>query len=437
MTRLSMLGVVALWGMAAGEMLVKVSDVAALSLQKQGLVASSKELLGQSAPEVLAGGNTVQVIASSWNQLEPSDMAIKNGQLYASSDSFVRGAIDAWAHHQQLILRPEVIWFEILAQLNLYAAKHAEELRHLFVDFEGKKEIVVRELTWQRVIDAFRGEIQSRVKTAWLRDWITPGFSTSTANDNTTASVLMMGMMQQYFQFTGGIICGLPAVRLEGERDDWHKLLVKLDQLHKFGSEPAQYARNLKPILQRFVKTWDEPKSEATRAFWKQIVRADRVMSCGAGPIEYEISGWITGFMHWTANGDVRVQPLPAGVEETRHLTTLDGIKYYPEGLDQLPVGYAKAPFKILDYPQPGAQTKGAVVAGNIGIAKAEPGVMAAEAVAQPLSAWFLYAPAEEAMSVNTGMGWGRIGNHTELFGIFNGIEASCPSKRGGQEWSG
>ncbi|PHH76827.1 hypothetical protein CDD82_3789 [Ophiocordyceps australis] len=435
MTRLSLLAAVILSAMAAAEMVVKVSNVAPVSLQTQGLVASSKELLEQSAPEEFPAGNTVNVIASSWDQLEPNDLAISKGKLYASSDSFVRGAVDAWAHHQQLILRPDVIWFEILAQLNLYVAKHAEDLRHLFVDFQGKKEIVVRELTWQRVVDAFRGEIQSRVKTPWLRDWITPGFSTSTANDNTTASVLMMGMMQQYFQFTGGIICGLPAVRLQGRRDDWHKLLVKLDRLHEFGGEPAQYARNLRPILQRFVKTWDEPNSEATRAFWKQIVRADRVMACGRGPVEYDISGWITGFIHWTASGEVRARPLPPGVDETRDLTTLDGVKYYPEGLDSLPVGYAKAPFKILDYPQPGAETKGAVLAGNIGIAKAEPGTMAPEAVSQPLSAWFLYGPVQDDVSANPSRG--QVGNFSELERIFQGIESSCPAKQGGKEWSG
>lgn len=61
-----------------------------------------------------------------------------------------------------------MVWFEILAQLNLYMTKHAEESRHLFVDFQGQEEIIVQDWTWQSVINSFKAEIQKRVKTYWL-----------------------------------------------------------------------------------------------------------------------------------------------------------------------------------------------------------------------------------------------------------------------------
>ncbi|KAM4058800.1 hypothetical protein HRG_008309 [Hirsutella rhossiliensis] len=387
---------------ANADIVVSVSDVKPLPLKTASTASTALQLFQQSCPEEIqpvGSGPQAKVIVSSYAD-SPHDLAIANGKLYASSDSLVRGAIDAWAQHQSLVLRPDVVWFEILAQLNLYMTKHAEELRHLFVNFQGQEEIVVREWTWQGVIDGFKSEIQKRVKTHWLENWITPGFSTSNANDNTTATVLMMGLMQQYFKFTGGIICGLPSVTLLGERDDWAALLDKLENLRLFGAEPSQYAKNLRPILNMFVKTWDEPQSKQVQAFWKQIVRADKVFTCGTGPIEYDISGWITGFMHWSSNGD-------------------------------LPVGYAKAPLKLLDYPTPGTSSMAYVLAGNIGIARAEVASKAGSrsrggVLAQPLSAWFLYGPVD----VNATQTQSDVGSRSEIDGIYKGLRTNCP--RGG-----
>lgn len=410
------------------DIVVSVSDVEPLPLATASTASTAQQLFQQSCPEevrpVLGSGPRAKVIVSSYSD-GPHDLAIPNGKLYASSDSLVRGAIDAWAQHQNLVLRPDVVWFEILAQLNLYMTKHAEELRHLFVSFEGQEEIVVREWTWRAVVDGFKSEIQKRVKTGWLEDWITPGFSTSTASDNTTATVLMMGLMQQYFKFSGGIICGLPSVQLLGQRDDWVALLGKMERLRQFGVEPSQYARNLRPILAMFVKTWDEPRSKQVQAFWKQIVRADRVVTCGAGPIEYDVSGWITGFMHWSSSGEVRV---PAGLPGVEGDTELDGITYHRANLNQLPVGYAKAPLKMLDYPTRGTDSMAYVLAGNIGIARADAVSKADRSarrgvLAQPLSAWFLYGPVD----VNATLSHSDVGSRDEIDGIYRGLKTSCP----------
>jgi hypothetical protein len=41
-----------------------------------------------------------------------------------------------------------------------------------------------------------------------------PNFSTTQPTDHLTATVLMMGLMQAYFNYEGRIICGLPSVTL-------------------------------------------------------------------------------------------------------------------------------------------------------------------------------------------------------------------------------
>ncbi|KAG5984955.1 hypothetical protein E4U55_002362 [Claviceps digitariae] len=399
---------------------IQVSNVKPLSLDTSGVVSSPVELFHQSCPEEVADTNPykAQLLLSSYSKLNgPDEQALDH--VYPSSDSFLRGSIVAWANHQSLVLRPDVIWFEILAQLNFYMKANAESIRHLFVDFEGKKEITVKEFTWQRVIASFGNAIQKRVKTDWLLGWVTPGFSTSTQNDNMTATVLMMGLMQHYFEFAGEIMCGIPSVTLLGRREDWVKLYEKLDRLKEWGAQPTKYANNLKPILSRFVKTWDEPNTPATRSFWEQIVQANVAWSCG-GPTKYEISGWITGFMHWNENGTLIS---PHGTMAGENVTTLDGVSYPRVGNNKIPVGYAKAPLKMIDFPRRGVDTMAYVLAGNIGIRRTVNGTNNKEILAQPLNSWFLYGPVESNFMTGP-----EFGNFTDLESLGKPLDKWCPA---------
>jgi hypothetical protein len=282
-------------------------------------------------------------------------------KIYPTSDGFIRGTIDAWAQHQHLVLRPDEVWFEILAQMNFYMNKNAEAVRHLFVTHEGKEAIAVAHNSWEEGLLMFKDAIQERVKTDWLLEWIMPGFSTSTEDDVMTASVLMMGLMQQYFDYTISIICGLPSITLLGEKADWESLLAKLDRLPEFGHEPASYSNQLRPILKRFIASFEEPDSEETRAFWNTVVHAEATDGrlCGAPP--FYLSGWLMGFLFWDDKGD----RLWMSLRDHPQSVPLDGVVYGRLSIEDLPVGYAQAPLKMLDFG--GMQEFPAqIIAGNM-----------------------------------------------------------------------
>ncbi|OAQ87516.1 hypothetical protein VFPFJ_01587 [Purpureocillium lilacinum] len=449
-----------LGSLSTASIIVPISDVEPLPIRMHNAVSTTRELFERSCPEEVSPKNAYkppQVLYSSYMADDGTGkLSSVDGTIFPSSGSFVRGAIDAWAQHQHLVLRPDVVWFEILTQLNFYMAKHADELRHLFVDKAEREQIIVRELDWPSVVGAFGKHIQQRVKTDWLLDWITPGFTTSTAHDNITATVLMMGLTQRYFEFIGGIRCGIPSVQLLGERADWARLLDKLEHLPRLGAEPAAYARALRPILSRFVQTWDEPGSDAVREFWGQIVTADRGVSCGTGPHEFFMSGWITGFLHWREAGGLRVrkgEDEPMTPEEARRqgYTVVGDVVYVDELLESLPVGYAKAPLKMLDYPEEGVNTMAYVLGGNIGVRRKEllpphqqqqrqqeeenrqerrqdDGVGGDDAarkgvLAEPLSGWFLYGPVD----TNVTTGGDGFGSYDELVGMWRSLGAVWP----------
>lgn len=416
---------------ALADVTISIHDVPPLPLNKEAAVTSAADLWARSCPEEHAPKtpyNASLLLSGYTTFMEPEKAAVfPAGTVYPSSDSFVRGALEAWAQHQHLVLRPDEVWFEVLTQLNFFMGANAKGLRHLFVDFDGKQEIVVERYTWKDVVAAFAGEIQKRVKTDWLAAWINPGFSTSTENDGLTATVLMMGLVKQYFTFTGGIICGLPKVTLLGTKDDWNRLLGKLNRLQEFGEDPALYAANLRPIFKRFVRTFDEPDSEDIKNFWGQIVRAEHHSTCGAGPVEYSITGWVMGFLHWTENGDLRVPHNQKNVYIDKNATVLDGVVYVQAPMDKLPVGYAKVPMKMLDFPSAGEESYAYLIAGNMGVNRTEATGDEKYVRAQPMSSWFMYGPVDKSYNAT-----GALGDFGELNGITNGmfVQKACPGYR-------
>ncbi|KAF2461868.1 hypothetical protein BDY21DRAFT_312603 [Lineolata rhizophorae] len=396
-TRTGLLGLAYYTAAVSAGITIIPSNVSPGAFDGSGAISSVDELFSGSCPEEVSSQapTTPQVMMSTYANFGLQADAADIANVHPSSDSFVRGALEAWAKHEHLVIRPDEVWFEILAQMNFYMAAHAEEIRDVFVSHEGRESIEVWDFTWHQVIARFGEEIQERVKTDWLLDWVMPGFSTTTESDDMTATVLMMGLMQHYFEFSGGIICGLPSVTLLGERDDWAALLDKLEHMVDFGAEPADYAARLRPILSRFVATFDEPDADETHAFWGKIVRAQDRFTCGAGGAapEYDVSGWIVGFLNWYEDGSLAVPRAQLAADpDDPTVVTLDDVTYTRRELEDLPVGYAKAPFTMLDYPSQGDKTQAYVLAGNIGKSVA-PG--APDGSLQPLSAWFLYGPVD------------------------------------------
>ncbi|KAL2133429.1 hypothetical protein VTI74DRAFT_2355 [Chaetomium olivicolor] len=224
-------------------------------------------------------------------------------------------------------------FFNNTAKLNFYMLSHAEEIRSLFVDPDGQQEIVVEDFTWYDVLRQFSGEIQLRVKTDWLWSWMRPQFTTTTESDLMTANVLMMGLTKAYFKYRGKLL------------SDWEALLAKLDHLIDFGPDAAEYGARLRPILSWFVKSFEDPDSPATRKFWNQIVSPTVRHVCGEPPVY--VSGWITGFYF----GDDDSNSFGRTPSSDRKIILSINVVAYPVLDPEFAlVGYARAPFTMLEY---------------------------------------------------------------------------------------
>lgn len=335
---------------------VRPASHAAQEWRSKNRSLSAEGLLRDACPKQFQTCKTI--IQSSFNKFDSSS------PIFPSKNGFILGAISAYSHHHHLTLRPEDIWFAILTQLSLYVNAHAEELRTFFVAHEGKKELwiecrgSVNFWDFGLIAERMGKFVAQNVLDPGLREWIMPQFTTTTETDTVVASVLMMGALQKYFSYGVRTRCGIPSVTLLGVKEDWQTLLERLEKLQVLGNEPTQFYALLKPVLTRFVRTFDDPESDDIKDFWSRIAHESR----GSG--SHTISGWITAFTFWDQDGKSLYAPY--GEPPTHQaLLRLDETVYHAVEISRIPAGLTSVPLKIDDN---GNIYETTMVAGSVAI---------------------------------------------------------------------
>ncbi|KFH45374.1 hypothetical protein ACRE_037990 [Hapsidospora chrysogenum ATCC 11550] len=358
-----------------------------------------------------------QIIQSSFGR-EDQDI---DGHISPHKNGLVHAAVEAYSHHHHLTLRPEDVWFAVLTQLSFYINAHAEELRSVFVAHDGQKEVVVTDVGTIRTVDfgrlavALTGEMDRHIIDEGLRGWILPDFTTTGPGDVVVAAVLMMGTMQKYFSYGIQLICGIPSVTLLGEREDWVKIRHRLADGRlvdgRWGNEPVQFAARLGTVLDYFIRSFDDPTDVQIFDFWSKIAHH---IGGGSGPTY--LSGWITAFCFWDADG----KPIPGPAPRVGRTCTIDETSFSAVDTTDIPVGYVSVPVKVDDN---GTEYKTKMVAGSIGVKVSSSGETLDQSSSagirmihidgksssdknsgattgldtlQPVSGWWMYEPQED-----------------------------------------
>lgn len=192
-----------------------------------------------------------------------------------------------------------------------------------------------------------------------------PAFSTTTDTDKVVASIIMMGALQKFFSYRAQLTCGIPSVTLLGVQEDWQEILRRIEKLPALGSEPRQFYNLLKPIVTRFVSSFDNPDAPETIDFWQKIAHKH---FGGSGP-DY-LSGWITAFLFWKEDGDPLYRP-PVGEVQSRPRSLLDpgccldNTLYHVVKVKDIPSGHASVPLLVDDN---GVKYNTIMVAGSVAI---------------------------------------------------------------------
>lgn len=371
-------------------------------------ISTAKELLKSSCYKEFQKIRKDHLIQSSFD-----DSKI-NAQYLGASNGFVDTAILAYNQHNHLIVRPEDVWFTVLVQLNIYINEHAEELRSMFVSHKGQKRLQLSAnkeiegkalfgVDWAKFAYQIGKKIEENIVDPSLREWFMPAFTTTTKADQATASIIMMSTMQKYFSYGCGICCGLPSVTLLGRKDDWEKMLSRLERLKTFGEEPSMWYELLKPVFTKFVETFDAPDSEEIKDFWQKIAHYS---GGGSGP-SY-LSGWITAFCFWNSQGKCFHTPgknpssadTMSSMGEPTPVLSLNGARYHRIETDDVPAGWTSVPVELDD---DGNITNAAMVAGSVGMRISSSGLELHSGngetgidTVQPASGWWMYETMSE-----------------------------------------
>ncbi|KAL0479876.1 hypothetical protein AKO1_007360 [Acrasis kona] len=220
--------------------------------------------------------------------------------------SFVMAAFKCYSNHHFLVLKPDDVWIAITTQFSNYVNKHGEELRSKFVDFEGKKELVVSGLgnlktaNYESLCLKLQGEIAKNIKDPSIADWVVPSFSTTTNTDKVVGSIVLMSTTKTYFDYKFMLLCNLPGVTLLGNEQDWINLRNKADRLLEFdlNGELKKWSNLLLPVLDKLVEA---RKGNPDKEWWNKIANRK---GGGSGP-SY-LSGWITTFCVFDNDGSWR-----------------------------------------------------------------------------------------------------------------------------------
>ena len=184
------------------------------------------------------------------------------------------------------------------------------------------------------MIEEFCNKITENVGKELIEN-LTPNFSTSTKQTIISGKVSIMSTFKKYFNFEIYMfICGIPYLILEGNLNDWEKILEKLKFLEKY--DPPR-----KSIEEDLIEIINTKKGNINLDFWRKIIMetwktTKKTIDCMYKEVEEDfIKGWILHFYGYNRIEKDKINDLlkevveaPITVMDTETNEKKDGIIY-------------------------------------------------------------------------------------------------------------
>ena len=266
---------------------------------------NTKEKLKQN---IIEGKSEIETLKIVLNNKLPKPKKWDENKIWSFGyHKVLLGYLNAYFDHCPIKVSPNIIWQLILNLFSKYVNDYSEKLRNIFVNFEGKKDIeCIRIGKFKDVykyeddlIDEFCKRISENIGTE-LTDILTPNFTTSTKESIIAGKVSIMSTFKKYFNYRIGMVsCGIPYILLEGNLEDWKKILEKLKSLSKCGF-------STKKIEEDIIEIINTKEGKINLDFWRKIIMETKgtiteVKDCMDVEVERElITGWILDFYNKT-----------------------------------------------------------------------------------------------------------------------------------------
>jgi hypothetical protein len=199
----------------------------------------------------------------------------------------------AYSYHRGLVIDPNDWWIMVVQQVTRYISDNGESLREVFVNFEGKKELVAHGMndskeSWERFMEDMASDIGMNIKFD-LPGYLKTDFSTSTPTHKACVNALLMKGMDKFFGYKFITMCGIRYIEMMGVEEDYVKLVSKTQDIMNLpggiGEKLTPYLNRVKIIFEKFLETF---RGNVDKDFWNKIYNYE---SRGSG--SPSITGWV------------------------------------------------------------------------------------------------------------------------------------------------
>ena len=222
--------------------------------------------------------------------------------------SLIRGLMEAYGNHYPITVSPDMFLILFLQGYSRFMEKNSEKLRNIYVNFEGKKTLIVQRAgitpetanskDWQGIIDEFTQKIKGEIGENIISN-LESNFTTSNSVTLATSQMSIMSAMKNYFIYKAIMcVCGISSITLEGSLEDWEKIKQKFEFFSKEEFGLNSWVKYLIPIIDKIIETkiyYNQNKTinNEIRNFWKDMIRVKRG-GCYKPDV---IDGWIIKFI--------------------------------------------------------------------------------------------------------------------------------------------
>ena len=265
------------------------------------------------------------------------------------------GLYKAYSNHYPFRIKPDDIWLLIVQCFSYHVNVNSEKLRTFFVDFEGKKDLIVKfggVKIEKEHLETFVENINEQLKEYLgkeIIDNLTPDFTTTDINMKFVCQISIMDSFKNYFNYIfDNCECGIPYIILEGEAEDYKKIISKAKNLCKYDFD--WYIKRIIPIIQKMV---DAKEGKIDIDFFKNIILKNEIKEknkkygnpCIIRKYKEEIweiykkkyiDGWILKFFGYIKDEDGK-------------LSYFSGNKIEGDEINNLPNQILNVPFKLIE----------------------------------------------------------------------------------------
>ena len=195
--------------------------------------------------------------------------------------NFLDYLVLCWGRHYGVVISPTILWNMVLSNLAFEVNRVPDTYRKYFTESDEKQEIVVTQggylIDPQLLINKLHGYIPNDIIDSFF-----PKFTTDSDLSVIANNIAFLDMVSPYYNY-GMLLCGIPKVRVIGEKADWLKFMMRLGELSVVIPEFSTY---LLAVANRVSVITDET------ADYSEMFSLER---CGSGS-QVEVSGWIRDF---------------------------------------------------------------------------------------------------------------------------------------------